>query len=273
MFLFSHLCASLSQDVVSSLENAAPSFGALIASYSLSTGNTPGFGHISFSLGMSFTKMSVSSPIHGIEPYEISSPSFHGEIQAGIWNGRYMPMTGIRLFRTAVLARYGMYFHPSAVGRPAENSSSYYYSLGLKIGVLQGGLLFPDASLSAIYTATDEMDIYSMPVTEHDTSFSISARPKVLTIYADVSKRLFFMCPYIGIGMNFTDIGGEFSLYPPSASSNIEPYSRGEVGGFENSYVWRIGSEISLMPFVNLDAEAGMSGGKWTLSIGARAGI
>lgn len=265
--------ASLTDEVVHSLENASSPFGALIAGYGLSTGRTPGFGHFSACTGASMVRFEIENPVSEGSSYNLAAPSFHGEIQIGIWNGRHMPMSGVTFFKTALIGRYGLVLVPEAVGSGKSGSIKPYYSAGIKVGVIQGGLLFPDASLSAVYTKSSEIYLFSLPRSETDTTFEASVKPEAVSVFIDVSKRLFYLCPYFGVGINLSDINGQFSLYPASGDPRVTAFSRGSVKQYVKCFVWRTGAEISLMPLLSADAEFGMTGKKWILSLGARISL
>lgn len=273
-FMFITSCfASLTDEVVHSLENASTPFGALVAGYGLSTGKTPGFGHFSASAGASMVRFEIENPISEGSSYNLGVPSIHGEIQIGIWNGRHMPMSGVTFFKTALVGRYGVVVVPGAVGSGKSGSIVPYYSAGIKVGVIQGGLLFPDASLTAVYTKSSEIDLFSLPRSAADTTFEVSVKPEAVSVFIDVSKRLFYLCPYFGVGINLSDINGEFSIYPASGDPHVTAFSRGSVKKYVKSFVWRTGTEISLFPLLSADAEFGMTGEKWILSLGARISL
>ncbi|MBN1620166.1 hypothetical protein JW890_05550 [candidate division WOR-3 bacterium] len=270
---FCSLQAISSGDLLSAIEGASSPFGGLIAGHSLSTGRTPGFGHFSISAGIGVLVFRITNPAKAGENFKIGSPVMFGEMQVGIWNGRHMPMSGVTFFRSALVAKCGFIPVPKAVGSNDRSSAAFFYAGGLKIGILQGGLLFPDASMNILYSKASEIGLFNIPRSNSDTTFEISVSPHSFSLFIDVSKRLFYVCPYLSAGYSWSTVNGEYSLYQPSTDPGIQAYSRGSVKSVQGSFVWKFGAEISVFPFVNADAEAGMFGKKWMFSAGLRLSI
>lgn len=267
---FCSVQAFASGDVLSAIEDASSPFGGLISGHSLSTGRTPGFGHFSICAGLGVLMFEIKNPAKTDENFKIGSPVLVGEMQVGIWNGRHMPMSGVTFFRTALVAKCGLIPVPKPVGSNFKPSPAFFYAGGLKIGILQGGLLFPDASMNIMYSKTSEISLFNIPRSDSDTTFETSVSPHSFSLFVDVSKRLFYVCPYLSVGYSWSAVNGEYSLYQPSIDPGIQAYSRGSVRSVQGSFVWKFGAEISVLPFVSADAEAGMFGKNWMISAGLK---
>ncbi len=275
LFSFLNLFGQIEEDIEILLNDISGDFGGLIVGGKLSSAWTPGIGHFSASAGINLLVFEFNDPGNENANSRFGLPVYYGELQLGIFNGKEVPMLGMSFFRTAIIGRYGFLPVPEPVGSDAGLKNVPFWSAGLKIGILQGGLLYPDISLSALYTGISRVTLFSENISTVDTSISVSVAPNVISVNTNISKRLFFVTPYIGAGVNFTRLNGRYLINPPSTrigngSSGSSDDNSTELDVSNTSFTWKTGVEISFFPFLNIDIETGMVGNNWTVGTGVR---
>lgn len=275
LFSFLNLFGQIEEDIEILLNDISGDFGGLIGGGKLSSAWTPGIGHFSASAGVNLLVFEFNDPRNENASSRFSLPVCYGEFQLGIFNGKEVPLIGVSFFRTAIIGRYGYLPIPEPVGDNTGLKNIPFWSVGLKIGTLQGGLLYPDISLSVLYTGISRVTLFSEDISAVDTSISVSVAPSVISLNTNISKRLFFVTPYIGCGVNFTKLNSRYLINPPSSKSNNGSSGSTDDNSTElevsnTSFTWKTGIELSLIPFLNIDIETGMVGKNWTVGTGIR---
>jgi len=274
LFSFLNLFGQIEEDIEMLLNDISGDFGGIIGGGKLSSAWTPGIRHFSASVGTNLLVFEFNDPRNESTSSRFGLPVYYGELQLGIFNGKEVPMLGMSFFRTAIIGRYGYLPVPEPVGSKAGLNNVPFWSAGLKIGTLQGGLLYPDISLSILYTSISRVTLFSENISTIDTSISVSVAPSVISVNTNISKRLFFVTPYIGAGINYTKLNSRYLINPPSSKSNnnsgLSDDGSTELDISNTSFTWKTGVEFSFFPFLNIDIETGMVGNNWTVGTGVR---
>ncbi|MGC9366382.1 MAG: hypothetical protein ACP5FK_05000 [bacterium] len=268
-----NIFANLQDDLEQNLDQVTCGVGGILSGSRHSTAWTPGIGNFLAGLGVNILMFELEDPRLDDERLKFAYPVYYGEAQIGLFNGKEIPRMGMVMGKIAFLGRYGFMPVPAPLGSDDGMENIPFWSAGIKIGTLEGGLLYPNTSMTVMYTSSQEIEIFDQPLSSVDSSYSAYIRPEIISVSACISKRLFYLTPYLDFGVNSTNLRANYCINPPTTragssngSQNSQDYNHREF-----SFNWRLGAELSLFPFISGDIEGGMTGGKWSGGIGVRA--
>lgn len=264
--------ADLQNDLEENLDQITCGVGGVLSGSKLSTAWTPGLGHFSAGLGVNVLMFEVEDPRQSDQHLKFAYPVYYGEAQIGLFNGKEIPRMGMVMGKIAFIGRYGFMPTPGPIGSDRGIENIPFWSAGVKIGTLEGGLLYPNTSMTIMYTSAQEIDIFEVPQSSGDSSYSAYIRPEVISVTACISKRLFYLTPYLDFGVHSTNLKANYNIQPPAtrAGSANGDADYQDYNHREFSFNWRFGAELSLIPFISADIEGGMTGGKWSAGVGVR---
>lgn len=220
-------------------------------------GTTGGLGHLRLGAAATFTSIEIEDPRRSAGTVDFVLPSGALTAALGILGG-----AGVTGFGSLdVIGRLG-----TVLPREEIEDSAPLLALGARIGILQGGALLPDVSVTL-----ERAWVTDLTYGEDDDEVSFSGEVRVLSARADVSKSFLLATPYAGVGLDRSEIEADYQI--PEERSTGPGEIRGRIdesGTHARAYA---GVEIALA-LLALSVELGtVDGGGSFAALGARLGF
>jgi hypothetical protein len=229
----------------SEYDNTAGWFGALSAGgnvVSASANTLGGLGHFSFGIDGTYLRPDL-------ETDEFNAGGYSAVLRLGILEGTTLGpgMHGVGSLDFYVKA--GQMFLNGK--KPTDVA---HVGGGVRLGILRNSITSPAISVTAGYHKTGGLKIAKLPTELYSPEVEVST----WALRADISKNLFVITPYAGLGINL---------------SNIDATGSGiKWDGDETETVYYGGLEWNLM-ILHLGLEIGRSGGETYGNLGARIAL
>lgn len=174
---------------------------------------TGGLGHFELGIGGTLTGLEIEDPTRseGTVDFLLPTGTVHGAI--GITGGGPRGFGAIDL-----IGRFG-----AVVAREDVEEGAPIVGLGVRVGILEEGALFPAVSVTAYGSRVDGL-AWGDPDGD-DVSFD--ADVSTLSLRADVSKSFLVATPYAGVGLDRASIDARYRIPPESSTGGSE--IRGEL--------------------------------------------
>ena len=229
----------------SEYSNTASWFGALSAGgnvVSASANTLGGLGHFSFGLNGTYIRPDVDTD-------EFNAGGYSAVLRLGILEGATL---GPGLHGVGSLDFYIKAGQMFLNGREATNVP--HVGGGVRLGILRNSINSPAISVTAGYHKTGGLKIVRLPMDPFTPEVEVST----WVLRADISKNLFVITPYAGLGVNISSI-------------DVKDFAESWDGN-ETEPVYYGGLEWNLM-ILHLGLEIGRSGGETYGTLGARIGL
>jgi hypothetical protein len=246
------------EDIEEALNQIAPPLGGVVNDAVLQNANTlGGLPHFRITGGVNLRTVKFTDPNDPNNNVEWTAGAINVEGRVGLFPGKSLAPTIGGFGSTDLLLR--MAFYP--VGEGDSVSFVPLFGIGLKVALMRESIAMPAISATIQYTASSQ---FSLEDDQSETYAEFTMR--VFSLRADVSKNLFIVTPYAGLGFNYNSLDAEI-WYQQGMNTQHGDYS---VSPSVFKFYAGLNKEIF---FFGLNLEGGMSGDSFYGALGISAGM
>ncbi|MGH7565707.1 MAG: hypothetical protein ACREK2_02645 [Gemmatimonadota bacterium] len=250
------------QRVRAAVDDAARGLGQTVAGGSPMTApaaTTGGLGHFLVSVGVGVTRVEIEDPQRETGTTDFFLPSAGARLALGITDG--IPSGGaIQGFGSVdLLGRVGL-----MAARDQIEEAAKLYGLGVRVGLLSETALSPAVSVSLERAWTEEV-AFGEP-----DEISFRGDVAVTSIRADLSKSFVLIAPYVGAGIDRTQIDASYTI--PEEFSTAGQEIHGSIDPSSTHHTLYAGIDLSLL-LLSGSLEAGIYDGGAFAAFAVRAGL
>jgi opacity protein-like surface antigen len=250
------------QRVRSAVEDAARGLGQTVAGGSPMTApaaTTGGLGHFLAAAGVAVTRVEIEDPQQASGTADFLLPTAAVRLAIGITGGTGSGGAIEGLGSVDLLGRVGI-----AAARDQIEDASKLYGLGARVGILSETALSPAASVSLMRTWTEEI-AFGEP-----DEISFRGDVAVTSIRADLSKSFVLVSPYVGAGVDRTEIEASYTIREEFSTGGQD--IRGSIDPSSTHQTVYAGIDLSLF-LLAASVEAGIYDGGGFAAFAVRAGL
>ena len=250
--------AQTQEDIEYALNQIAKPLGGVINDAVLQDANTlGGLPHFQITGGINLRTVSFTDPTNpeNTEKWTAGAFSFEGRI--GLFKGKSLGPTVGGFCSADLLLRLAFY----PIGEGDSLSFVPHFGMGIKLGLLRESLVMPAISVTVQFTGSSK---FRLKDNESETYAEFTM--KVFSLRADVSKNLFVVAPYAGLGFNINSLGADI-WYEQGISTIHDTYA-------VSPSAFKVYAGLHKQIFIiGLNLEGGLSGDSFYGAFGISAGI
>jgi len=252
------LSAQTKEDIEYALNEIAKPLGGIVNDAVLEDANTlGGLPHFNVTAGINLRSVTFKDPDdpENNEEWTAGAISFEGRV--GLFKGKSIAPTIGGVGSADLLFRLAFY----PMGNDDSTSFVPLVGIGLKLGVIRESLTTPAISITAQYTGSSKFELSDSSGTYAEFTM------KVLSFRTDVSKNLFIVTPYAGVGFNINSMNAHICYHDPCYMPCYESYA---VSPSATRLYLGLHKQIFVL---GLNVEGGLSGDKFYWAVGVSAGM
>ena len=250
------------QRVRGAVEDGARGLGQAVAGGSPMTApaaTTGGLGHFLASFGVGVTRVEIEDPQRDSGTADFFLPSVGARLALGITDG-IATAGAIQGFGSIdLLGRVGLITARDEIG-----DASKFSGLGVRVGLLSESALSPAVSVSLERAWTEEI-AFGEP-----DEISFRGDVAVTSIRADLSKSFVLVSPYVGAGVDRTQIDATYTI--PEEFSTAGQAIQGSIDPSSTHHTLYAGIDLSLL-LLTASVEGGVHDGGAFAAFAVRAGL
>lgn len=250
------------QRVRAAVEDATRGLGQAVAGGSPMTApaaTTGGLGHFLASIGVGVTRVEIEDPQRTSGTVDFFLPTAGARLALGITDGIASGGATRGSGSVDLLGRVGI-----VTARDRIEDAAKLYGLGVRVGILSETPLSPAVSVSVERAWTEEI-AFGEP-----DEISFQGDVAVTSIRADLSKNLVFVSPYVGAGLDRTEVDASYTI--PEEFSTAGQDIRGSIEPSSTHHTFYAGIDLSLL-LLTASVEAGVYDEGAFAAIAVRAGL